>query len=295
MASMELYIGLPASGKTTAALEWVAQDPFYRRRLNYDDLRLQMFGSRWKWNKRDEGRMQDEAKRLVQEWLSQDLDVVIDNTNLTQGSRDRWRAVALKYGATYYEQDFALPVWECVERDWKRKEGRVGRAVIERMALVNGIIDFNDPEVYDPQIPFVLVDMDGTLADCSARQIHLEGEKKDWNSFFKNCLLDPPNADIVALTEMLSTSYYIIVVSGRPIDQCGIETEDWLYKHLSCDVTHLFMRNGGDNRSDVEVKRDILALLPKERIRFVLDDRDSVVAMWRSQGLRCLQVAPGNF
>jgi hypothetical protein len=28
---------------------------------------------------------------------------------------------------------------------------------------------------------------------------------------------------------------------------------------------------------------------------FVLDDRDKVVAMWRSKGLICLQVAEGNF
>ena len=31
------------------------------------------------------------------------------------------------------------------------------------------------------------------------------------------------------------------------------------------------------------------------RVRFVLDDRNSVVAMWRSLGLTCLQVAEGDF
>ena len=51
------------------------------------------------------------------------------------------------------------------------------------------------------------------------------------------------------------------------------------------------MRNSGDRRPDVEVKQEILDYLPKDRIRYVLDDRDQVVDMRRKNGLTCLQVA----
>ncbi len=30
-------------------------------------------------------------------------------------------------------------------------------------------------------------------------------------------------------------------------------------------------------------------------VQFVMDDRQRVVDMWRSKGLKCLQVAPGDF
>lgn len=40
---------------------------------------------------------------------------------------------------------------------------------------------------------------------------------------------------------------------------------------------------------------DLDGTLPRERIAMVFDDRDKVVAMWRRQGLTCLQVAPGDF
>jgi len=56
------------------------------------------------------------------------------------------------------------------------------------------------------------------------------------------------------------------------------------------------MRKAGDNRKDSIVKYEILQELIKEYyIEYVFDDRDQVVKMWREAGLRCLQVAPGNF
>jgi hypothetical protein len=55
---------------------------------------------------------------------------------------------------------------------------------------------------------------------------------------------------------------------------------------------HLFMRRAGDSRPDQVIKREILDLIPKDRVAYVLDDRQQVVDMWRAQGLTCLQVAP---
>ena len=86
-------------------------------------------------------------------------------------------------------------------------------------------------------------------------------------------------------------------MSGRPIDKAGKATEDWLRTHLNPEmpIKHLFMRNSGDFRKDYVIKQEILDLLPKDRIRYVLDDRDQVVEMWRKNGLTCLQVADGRF
>ncbi len=58
----------------------------------------------------------------------------------------------------------------------------------------------------------------------------------------------------------------------------------------------LYMRAEGDKRNDTIVKYEILQELVKGYyIQYVLDDRSRVCQMWRESGLRCLQVAEGNF
>jgi hypothetical protein len=57
------------------------------------------------------------------------------------------------------------------------------------------------------------------------------------------------------------------------------------------------MRGDGDKRPDHIVKKIILSDMRKVGLDPVLvfDDRQSVVDMWRGEGLTCLQVAPGDF
>ena len=57
------------------------------------------------------------------------------------------------------------------------------------------------------------------------------------------------------------------------------------------------MRKDGDRREDNLVKRDILIAMKNEGYNPVLvfDDRQTVVDMWRKQGVRVAQVAPGDF
>jgi hypothetical protein len=57
----------------------------------------------------------------------------------------------------------------------------------------------------------------------------------------------------------------------------------------------LRLRRDGDRRSDVIVKREMLAGIDKTQVLFVVEDRNRVVQMWRSEGLVCLQCAPGEF
>jgi hypothetical protein len=56
------------------------------------------------------------------------------------------------------------------------------------------------------------------------------------------------------------------------------------------------MRKNDDFRPDHEVKREILNdHINKDRVRLVIEDRASVVKMWRQEGLVCWQVADGEF
>jgi hypothetical protein len=90
--------------------------------------------------------------------------------------------------------------------------------------------------------------------------------------------------------------YNIIFVSGREgTDVCKVKTLKWLLENkLNGD---LYMRPEGDHRNDAIIKEEIYNKYIKDKfdVEFVLDDRLRVVEMWRRIGLRCLQVAPGNF
>ena len=58
------------------------------------------------------------------------------------------------------------------------------------------------------------------------------------------------------------------------------------------------MRRAGDFTPDEVLKRkwyEELGSHDKARLVAVFDDRDKVVAMWRSIGVACFQVAPGKF
>jgi hypothetical protein len=59
----------------------------------------------------------------------------------------------------------------------------------------------------------------------------------------------------------------------------------------------LFMRKQHDNRADWIVKKELFVdeISNIYDVKFVLDDRQQVVDMWRSLGLTCFQVAEGNF
>lgn len=143
----------------------------------------------------------------------------------------------------------------------------------------------------------VIFDLDGTLALIEHRRHLVEGKKKDWPAFFAGCVDDKPNLPVIEMLRLLEKSgHNIWIFSGRSAEVKN-ETLDWLSAYdISFD--HIMMRPEGDYQPDVDLKRSWLNECftnPTEEILCVFDDRDSVVAMWREEGLTCLQVAPGNF
>lgn len=309
--------GLPASGKSTFRQAWMGEG-LRRAYINYDELRRELYGPTWVFNYDDEDKMKKVAMERARAWMTEGCDLCIDNLNLQKRHWERWAQLAAEFKTDIQVKTFDTPVHVCVDQDRRRKSGRVGRAVIENLALRNGLINWSDYAFYGDR-NFVICDIDGTVADLSHRRKYLEVKcdtcgsteaaftkkgvctkcggkrtKKDWDKFFKEAGKDAPFRDIINLVAALSQGHYILFVSGRPDDKCGTITEDWLARQY-IKYEHLFMRRGGDYRPDDEVKEEILGFLPKGRITYVLDDRDRVVKMWRKNGLRVLQVAEGDF
>ena len=137
---------------------------------------------------------------------------------------------------------------------------------------------------------FVVFDLDGTLANLDHR-LHLQ-ITKDWRGFFAAVGRDEPIPHAIAVLEaMIEAGHRVEIWSGRS-DECRAQTCAWLITHDFPLVTVL-MRTAGDQRPDDDLKRDFLRGGGWPDLIF--DDRDRVVAMWRSLGIPCFQVAKGDF
>ena len=140
----------------------------------------------------------------------------------------------------------------------------------------------------------VIFDIDGTLADVSERLHHIKKKPKDWDAFFRGIPQDKAIHSIVRLCNILYASgIKILLCTGRR-EKDRAETVKWLNQQ-GVNYHELILRPDGDRRSDVIVKREMLAGLDRSKILFVVEDRSGVVEMWRSEGLVCLQCAPGEF
>jgi len=143
----------------------------------------------------------------------------------------------------------------------------------------------------------VIFDVDGTLANCEHRLRFITERPKRWKEFFaeqENDALIEPIATLFRSLRSAGTN--IIVLTARP-GEYRAETERWLLSHDLGGYSRLIMREAGDRRNDQYVKKDVLDRLRAEgyEIVFAVEDRARVCAMWRENGVTCLQVAEGNF
>lgn len=150
----------------------------------------------------------------------------------------------------------------------------------------------------------VVVDIDGTIANIGHRRHFVEGEKKNWKAFNEGAVNDTPHMDIVDLVSLLSHQHHIVFCTGRHEEMRDI-TKKFIHsvfakssqKINTENFRGLLMRQTNDKREDEAVKYQLLkdANINFDDIVYVLEDRQGVVDMWREQGLRVLQVAPGDF
>lgn len=133
--------------------------------------------------------------------------------------------------------------------------------------------------------------------------------QKDWKSYNEAMNGDTPNRFCVELLNKmcpyakditkpnLSDEIVCIFVTGRE-EKYNLITMDQLWNWLpNLGRNFILFRKDNDYRPDTVIKKEIYHTVIKERydVLFVLDDRASVVKMWREQGLVCLQCAEGDF
>jgi beta-phosphoglucomutase-like phosphatase (HAD superfamily) len=142
-----------------------------------------------------------------------------------------------------------------------------------------------------------IFDMDGTLCNSDHRMHYLANGKRDWAGWFKDIHLDPPHLDVVQFYHYaVEKNIPVFICTGRD-DSSRPASQKWLDDHGVTEIEALYMRHTGDTRDDSIAKKEMLEQIRALGYNPVLafDDRDRVVKMWRENGVRCFQVAPGDF
>lgn len=311
MTVLHLTQGLPASGKSTWAKEWVSEgDVGTRARVNRDDLRAQLFGTPdYSWAQ--ERAVTEASRAAVRALLEIGVDVVADDMNLRPKYIKEWFVFASSVmGLDDVEiHSFPISLEDAIDRDHDREmDDRrfVGENVIRDIAqkyAPNGVLQTLPnyqqflkvaktsgyrvtPEPYTPgdgTPEAIIVDLDGTLANLNGRN--------PYNA--STCDQDLPITAVIEVVQAAAADgLAVIYMSGRT-DDARVSTAEWIVKHVGVPGP-LYMRKTGDQRKDAVIKAELFDKYIRHNynIRYVLDDRQQVVDMWRSMGIACFQVAP---
>jgi predicted kinase len=295
-------MGPPGSGKSSHAAALEAQGYF---RISQDD----------------QGK---EHLELFHSHITTGRDIVIDRMNFDKQQRNRYRLEAIKNGYTVNFVEFVVPRQVCYDRCMDRRDhptindksdvylDMTARINLKRKHTDSALntyfsryeeitedegevlrIQYNAPK----KKVAIAVDIDGTLANLDHRLHYVKGEgKKDWGSFFRTVGEDGVYEDVAELVRQQSDHCDIILCSGRTEDQTREATIVWLEKYC-IPYNKLIMRPAMNYKRDDITKAMLYRyeIKPYYDIKFILDDRQTVVDKWRSMGLSCFQVRPGQF
>ena len=302
--------GLPASGKSSFAKEYIKENPTYLI-VSRDAFRY-MFKDQGFCEPKIEKLITDIEIEVIKQSLLKGFSVIVDDTNLKLKTINKFIKRLSSYSSIISFKLFDVSADECIERDSKR-ERSVGVDVIRRMEndfnnlkknfKFEDIITIVKPKnserlilEQDRSLPKCCIyDVDGTLALKGDRS-PFDESKVDLDS------VNHPVADMLrkkhleyGFYNILKKKHKIIIVSGRT-DACRDLTIKWLNDN-KIPFDELYMRKEGDVRKDAIIKEEIYNEHIKDKyyIEYIVDDRDQVVKLYRDLGLLCLQCYYGDF
>lgn len=299
-AEMIITVGLPASGKTTWAMNLVKSIGAVN--VNHDDIREMVCGG-WTGKPEDEALVTQIQHAAIVSALKKQQTVIVSDTNLNRGIVKGLVKIAQNWGASVSFIYFDTSMVECVIRDERRGERgerAVGATVIRDMAKRYGMPNYDDlivegsqrvkyvPDTSKPNA--IIVDLDGTVA------LH-NRSPYDYDMLHTD---DPYEAVIRCVQNEFARGTVILFTSGRP-DSHFNETVQWIIKHIGINPLKpqagLLMRKAGDKRMDAIVKYEIFdeKIRNNYNVMYAFDDRDQVVDLWRSINIPTFQVNYGAF
>ena len=289
--------GIPGSGKSTWARQWVEEDPENRVRINNDDLR-NMLGKYWVTSR--ENLVSSIKKNMAEEAINRGYDIVVDNMNLNPKEVLFWKDMVkmanmdpdgYKYEIEF--KDFFIPLEECIRRDamrpnpigekviretWKRYKHFIQTSEVERYV--------NNLRKYTGKPKCIVIDMDSTMC--------FNTTKRPWfgEGAAEGMINDVPNIGMCDMIRKLQEDFVIVVATGRDTTQEAV-TKEWLAKQ-GINADEFYFRTNKDYRKGVVVKKEqIEKILETYDIVSIFEDCEPIVQMYREMGLTVLQPNKG--
>lgn len=139
-----------------------------------------------------------------------------------------------------------------------------------------------------------IVDLDGTIADVSHLWHLAYGPQTDYDEFHRRAIDADPIESVLCAIDDIVYRYNtdVIIVTARQEKYRDITTR-WLTDIAELKFDEMWMRKDGDDRSDYEIKKEILAALEKTHIiEHAFDDNPATVKLWLENDI-LTTVVPG--
>lgn len=309
MNKLHIFSGIPASGKSTTAIELQKTQRGKLKRVNRDTLRLMLDLS--EWSPKNEKLIKSARDFLIEDSLKRGFDVISDDTNLSAKNNNGLLAIAKRVGGVQViNKFFPIDLKTAIKRD-EGREDKVGKGIVTdfyNKYIKNGrfkqidtqyfpvIVNTSDALLpYNPDLPdCIICDIDGTLSHMTDRSPY-DGEAcaSDILDAAVSNVLHTYKMAYADLTEELRPKIFLF--SGRN-GESEPQTRAWLKaNHVPFDELH--MREKGNFQKDCIIKGKMLdeQIIGKYNVLFMLDDREQVVDYYRSRGLKVFAVAEGKF
>lgn len=298
--------GVPASGKSTWAKQWVVAAP-NRVRINRDDIREELFGKEYHGNQtgKAEIRVTEHEYERIQRALRENKSVVSDNMHMNPRFLKAYHNMAKEAGLKLQHRDFPISKEEAFRRNAAR-ERVVPEHVIEKIyeehVGPNGEFhyfdgDYTPREFVAPEKPGQMAygfDLDGTLSDTRRITHYVKRPKhRDFDMFHRASFFTPPNPEVLQILRDAKAAGFAVLGTTARGEAYRAVTELWMHNN-GFEVDNLFMREHGDSRSDYEVKTEMLETKIKPYYDLVhqVDDNVAAVKAFREGGIH-VTVVPG--
>lgn len=142
MSKIIIVRGIPASGKSTWAKEWVFEDPIHRVRINMDDIR-NMLGKYWVIER--EPLVKRIKENAIYNALDFGYDLIIDNMNLNPKEIASIKRIVSGYPeySIEFKDFFDVPLDVCIERDSKRDNPIGAKTITDIYNKYKSLYDFS--------------------------------------------------------------------------------------------------------------------------------------------------------
>jgi predicted kinase len=301
--TISVLVGVSGSGKTTYATDFINKNKNWVR-VNRDDIRRQILGEltqdyyknpKFSETEKHITVIHDEQIRY---WILQGVNVIVDNTHLKDSYIKHYHN-EFSHLADVKFKIFNISAQDCKERvvlreghmavdtsyiDRQHKEFQKAKKAVEEINNRETISRHYEPLRAKKRKKCIIVDIDGTVADCTGIRNPYDGDKLHLDNVIEpvKLLLKRFKGNFF---QRLFNPITIIYLSGRE-DKWAPATIEWIKsKGLPYDG-HMYMRVTKDMRKDSIVKEELYYKYVNYDFdtQFVIDDRHQVVDMWNRLG-----------